>query len=137
MFSPSFDASKFLKGLNLADLRVRRGAARGVAKAMLKCEQHAKQDCPVETGTLAGTIHADVLNIKSTEASVSGVISAGGGEASDYAVYQHEHPLHHKFPFEGTYAAKYIEKPLIVLAPVCAGIIAAEIQRELAAGGSS
>ena len=81
----TFDAEKFLSGLNLADARAQRGGVRGIAAALAQVEKLAKDAVPIETGTLQGTIFSDkpsqfVVN----EQRISGAIHAGGGEASDY-----------------------------------------------------
>jgi hypothetical protein len=130
--SDSFDASEFIKGLNLADVRVRKGDRRGVAKLLMHGERRAKELVPVLTGTLAGTIVGDVRGIQVSDQAVEGFLTAGGGEASDYAVIQHEVALNHTHPVAGCYASKYIERPLVELSRVAAGILAVEIQKELA-----
>ncbi len=127
----NFDPSAFLKGLDLADQRVRRGALRGMAKLLADGERRMKQAVPVETGTLAGTCVGDLQGIKADDQAVTGELTAGGGEASDYAVVQHEEPMQHTTPYEGVYAAKYVEGPLKELAPIAAGVLADEIKGEL------
>jgi len=122
-----FDASQFLRGLRLADAAVRRGAVRGVAKGLAHGERLGRQYCPVRTGTLAGTIVGDVAGIIATDTRIVGLLTAGGGEASDYALVQHEAVLHHA---DGTYAAKFIERPIKELKGKLGPVIAAEIRAE-------
>jgi uncharacterized membrane protein YebE (DUF533 family) len=131
MADANFDASAFIKGLNLADARVQRGARRGMAMLLADGERRAKEHCPIESGTLAGTIVGSADSIKVTSQAVTGTLAAGGGEASDYAIKQHEVPMHHTHPTEGTYASKYIEKAIKELTPKAAPVFADEIKKEL------
>jgi hypothetical protein len=128
----TFDASSFLKGLDLADRRVRAGGVRGMAMLLGRGEQRSKELVPVDTGTLAGTIVGDVQGIRADEKLIEGTLTAGGGEASDYAVRQHEEPLEHTHPEDGVYASKYIERPLKEISGIAASVMAAEIRKELA-----
>ncbi len=124
-----FDAREFLRGLSLADARVRRGAARGMQKLALEVERQAKELAPVETGTLAGTIAAG--DVKADPEKVEVEVAAGGGEAADYAVKQHEVPMHHTQPIEGVYPSKYMERPLQVVSRKAGAALAGEVRREL------
>ncbi len=133
----TFDDGRFLKGLNLADKRVRRGAVRGMALLLAHGEKRGKELCPIDQsgrkpgGTLAGTIKGDAKSIKVTDKRIVGQLTAGGGEASDYAVRQHEESLTHSHPTGGVYPSKFIETPLKELAGKAPGVLADEIRREL------
>lgn len=107
-----FNASAFIAGLRLADSRVRTAARRAVAIELARAEHRAKELCPIRTGTLSASIEADIQGIEVSDREVTGTLTAGGGEAADYAVKQHEDILHHTFPEDGVYASKYIERPL-------------------------
>jgi len=124
----SIDPTTFLKGLDLADKIVRRAAVKGMRQLAAAGEERAKVLVPIETGTLAGTIRSEV---SATETRVEGRIVAGGGEASDYAIVQHEAELHHTHPVEGTYASKYVETPIKELTPKAASFLAEKIRNEL------
>lgn len=125
------NASAFLRGLRLADARASQAAKRGMAKVLLHTERLAKEAAPVESGTLAGTIVADPRDIEVSPQAIVGTITAGGGEASDYAIVQHEMPLRHSHPHSGVYASKYVEGPLQQVAPKAGQVIAAEVRRAL------
>lgn len=131
------DARRFLKGLSLADRRVMLGARRGVAKILAEWEKRAKRLAPVDQsgrkpgGTLAASITAHVDDIEAGPNRVQGKISAGGGEAADYAIRQHEATLRHTHPTSGVYASKYIEQPAKELDSVAGRTVADEIKRQL------
>lgn len=125
------DAQQFLRGLNLAEARAQRGAKRGMALMLAHLERLSKAKCPVRMGTLAATISGDAKTIEVKTGSIEGRITAGGGEAADYAVVQHERELTHSFPQPGTYAAKFIEGPLVESAHLAGKVIAEEVKREL------
>jgi hypothetical protein len=135
--STELDASDFLAGLNLADQRVRRGAKRAVAILLAHGEKLAKDLCPVDQsgrkpgGTLMATIAGDARTIKDDGEAITGELTAGGGEAADYTVKQHEQPLHHTHPRDGTYASKFIEGALKELNGLAADTIAQEVHKEL------
>lgn len=109
--SMEVDASEFLRGLDLANVAVRDAAARGMTEAMLDLERRAKEATPVDQGTLMRGIHARTNEIVAETDKIEGVV-ATGAESSDYAIVQHEDVLQHTHPVAGTYAAKYMEKPL-------------------------
>lgn len=98
-----------------------------------RAKQLANDRVPVDQsgrkpgGTLQRSIVAHVDRIEATSAGVHGVISAGGGEAGDYAIRQHEDVLHHTHPVEGAYASKYIEMPLKELDRVFPELLASQI----------
>lgn len=131
------DASSFLRGLNLADIAAQRGARRGFALCLAHGEKLAKGYCPIDQsgkkpgGTLAATIAGDHRTIEVSGDKIEGKITAGGGEASDYAIKQHEDELNHTHPVAGTYASQYITKALAELAPLAPEVIADEIRKEL------
>jgi hypothetical protein len=127
----AIDATGFLRGLRLADERVRRGAARGIQRLMGRVEKRAKDLAPILTGTLAASIHADYAGMTVTDQEVSGRVAAGGGESADYAIRQHEEPMHHTHPVEGTYASKYMEKAVTETAGQAGPVIAEEVRKEL------
>jgi len=126
----TIDATEFLRGLRIADARVQRGARRGMAKMLAHLERLSKGLCPIRTGTLAATISGDPATIEIHGSAIEGRIVAGGGEAADYAIVQHERALHHTFPAEGVYPAKYVEQPLKSEARRAGETIAGEIRRE-------
>jgi hypothetical protein len=64
---------------------------------------------PVDTGTLRASIHVESVEVSAF--SVTGTV-ATGGEANEYAIYQHEGTS------RGVPATKFLEGPLIAEAPV-------------------
>lgn len=105
----------------------------GVGLAAEDLVGRAQSATPVKTGTLKGSIHVD--GPRSSGMSVEAKV-ATGGEASDYAIMVHEgtgpheiRPVNAKaLHFNGTFAKvvhhpgtpafKYIERPLLTMAPV-------------------
>jgi hypothetical protein len=100
-------------------------------------ERLAKGLCPVDQsgrrpgGTLMATIAGDARTIRDDGEAIVGTLTAGGGEAADYAVRQHEQPLTHTHPTSGVYASKYVEGALKQLNGLAADIIAGEVRQEL------
>ncbi|MCE5280209.1 MAG: hypothetical protein ABFD92_00055 [Planctomycetaceae bacterium] len=127
----SFDASEFLRGLDMANERVQHGARRGFVLSLAHLERKCKEAVPVETGTLAGTIVGAASTIQITPDGVAGHVAAGGGEAADYAIRQHEEPMQHSHPRPGVYAAKFVEGPLKAEGPKCMEVVADEIRGQL------
>jgi hypothetical protein len=124
----SFDPSQFLRRLNFADQVVRRAALRAMRELMGHGERRAKELVPILTGTLAGTIRSDV-HLQGER--LEGRILAGGGEAADYAIRQHEEPMQHTHPVEGHYASKYVEQQLNELVAKAGPFLAGEIKAAL------
>jgi hypothetical protein len=127
----AFDASDFLAGLKLADLRVQRGGRRATALLLAQGEKRGKELCPIREGTLLATIEGDGRAIVVTDEKIEGRLMAGGGEAADYAVRQHEVPMAHSHPVSGVYASKYIETPMKELSTVGGQVYADEIRKEM------
>lgn len=86
-------------------------------KAVLEATTEAAEDlvgraqaaAPVETGTLQGSIH--VASVTQHPFKVEAIVSTGG-EADEYAIYQHEGTS------RGVPATKFLERPLLEMAPV-------------------
>lgn len=76
----------------------------------------AQERTPVDTGTLRASIHVE--SVVSSGFTVRGTV-ATGGEANEYAVYQHEGTS------RGVPATKFLEGPLIEHAPVYQAAMAA------------
>lgn len=86
------------------------GAAQdAVGKAAEDLQGRAQSAAPVDTGTLRASIHVEgpTSGGMSVEAKV-----ATGGESSEYAIFQHEGTS------RGVPATKFLEIPLIEMAPV-------------------
>lgn len=130
-------------GLGVLTGKAMEALTEGVVKAAHDLEGRAKAETPVDTGTLRASIHTDGPNVGG--ASVTARVQTGG-EASDYAVYVHEGTGPHKITAHGkalafdghfaksvnhpgTPAFKYLERPLIQMAGVYAGYIAAAARR--------
>ena len=107
----NFNATEFFRGLEKANQRQLEAARKATAETMLHIERSAKKQCPIETGTLAAGIRADVENLQVSRRGVKGQIIAGGGESADYALTQHEAVLTHSYPKPGVYASKFLEIP--------------------------
>lgn len=133
----TLDDTAFLRGLKLADARVARAVRRAFAKLLAQAERRAKELCPIDQrpraagGTLAATIQGDARTIEVTANRVTARLTAGGGEAADYAVRQHEEPLTHSHPVSGVYASKYVEQPIHELSRVAGAYVADEVRKEL------
>ena len=136
MARSDINAVAFVRGLRLADSRVRKAARRGVAIELAKAEHRGKERCPIKTGTLSASITADIQGIQETADSITGTLTAGGGEAADYAVRQHEEPLHHTFPVDGVYASKFVEMPLREAMQSLPITVADECRRALSGGAA-
>lgn len=132
--SSSFSATAFVRGLRLADSRVRKAARRALAIELARAEHRAKELCPIASGTLSASIAGDHRTIKETARGLTAELTAGGGEAADYAVVQHEQPLHHTFPTDGVYASKYIEIPIREASRTLGQTTADECRRALSGG---
>lgn len=80
-----------------------------VGKAAEDLQGRAQAEAPVDTGTLRASIHVEgpTSGGMSVEAKV-----ATGGESSEYAAFQHEGTS------RGVPATKFLERPLIQMAPV-------------------
>lgn len=133
----TFDDTQFLKGLKLADQATRRGVRRGFAKCLAHGEAQAKKYCPIDQrpkhagGTLQATIQGDAKSIEITDEKATGHLTAGGGEASDYAVRQHEETLTHSHPYSGRYPSKFIEKALQDVSLSAGAVVADEVRKEI------
>jgi len=124
-----FNTKAFQAGLKNGHVRMRRGAMRGVQLVANHTERKCKEVCPVKHGTLAGSIVAGDARLDGGQ--IKAGISAGGGEAADYAVRQHEVPMAHSNPHSGTYASKYIENPIKESKSKIGPTVAGEIKKEL------
>lgn len=80
-----------------------------VGKAAEDLQGRAQAAAPVRTGTLRASIH-----VEGPEASGTTVTArvATGGESSGYSIFQHEGTS------RGVPATKFLERPLITMAPV-------------------
>ena len=113
-----FNAEEFIGNLQRALAKHESVAREATAEMMLHIEREAKHDCPVDQsgrkpgGTLMASIRAEVDDIKIDRKGIEGTITAGGGEAADYALKQHEVPMAHSKPYAGVYASKYLENPM-------------------------
>jgi hypothetical protein len=134
----TIDASQFLQGLDLADARAVRGCRRGMALSLADLERRCKQAAPIDQsgrkpgGTLAASIVGAADSIVVAPGRIEGKVAAGGGEAADYAITQHEAPLHHTHPTDGVYASKFIEQPLKEMTAKYGELVAGEARKELA-----
>jgi len=137
-----FDASDFLKRLDLANRLVQRGLGRGMAVVLGQGERIMKQNCPIDQsgkkpgGTLNASCRGDPKTITVSAEKIQGLLTAGGGEASDYAWAQHEGEFTHSYPVSGTYAAKYVEKAVAALVPIAPAVLAKHAKDALDSGGS-
>jgi len=132
-----FDGSAFIAGLKLADARVRKAVRRALAIELAKAEHRLKELAPIASGTLSASGAGDIKGIKEDVGGggMHGLLTAGGGEASDYAVRQHEEVFHHRFPTDGTYASKYVETPLKEAVASLPVTVAAECRKALSGNG--
>lgn len=78
-------------------------------KAAEDLQGRAQAAAPVDTGTLRASIHVEGPRVEGR--SVTALV-ATGGESSEYSIYQHEGTS------RGVPATKFIEGPLITMAPV-------------------
>ena len=101
-----------VKYLGLAFLEARGVAAvtHAVGLCAAELQGAAQEVTPTETGTLKASIHVEGPFVSGNEATAK---VATGGEASDYAIVQHEHT---EFA-HASGGAKFIERPLIELTP--------------------
>lgn len=81
-----------------------RAAGNGVEQAAEHLVGASQAAAPVETGTLRASIHVQGIERSGTEVTAT---VATGGEANEYAVYQHEGTS------RGVPATKFLEGPLI------------------------
>lgn len=128
-------------GLAALQARAMAALAQGVTLAAEDLEGRAKGATPVKTGTLEGSIHTDGPNTAGF--AVTAKVSTGG-ESSGYAIMVHEgtgphvirpagkkalswpgaaHPVK-SVSHPGTPAFKYLERPLLQMAPVYREFIA-------------
>ena len=85
--------------------------SKAVGEAALELQAESAKIAPFDKGTLQASIHVEGPTVNGNEASAK---VATGGEASDYAIVQHENTsLSHK---DGR-QAKFIERPLLALTP--------------------
>lgn len=100
-------------------------AMRALTRATAKCahdlEGRAKEAAPYKTGTLEGSIHAE--DPKASGTTVTAEVKTGG-EADEYAVYQHEGTS------RGVPATKFLEGPLLEMAPVYIASLQAAMKGE-------
>lgn len=96
-------------GLPALLARGQKAAEDAVSKAAEDLVGRAQEAAPFKTGTLKGSIHAEdpVTSGMTVTAKV-----ATGGESSEYAIFQHEGTS------RGVPATKFLERPLITMAPV-------------------
>lgn len=102
-----------VKYVGLAFLHQRgiQAVSKAVGEAAAELQAAAVPITPFETGTLQASIHVEGPDIRGFEATAR---VSTGGEASDYAIIQHENTsLNH----EGGRQAKFIERPLLALTP--------------------
>lgn len=92
----------------------------GVTQAAEDLVNQAQAATPVDTGTLKASIHVD--SVQSDGTSVTARV-ATGGEASEYAIFQHEGTS------RGVPATKFLEGPLLANAAVYRAAIAAAGQQ--------
>lgn len=91
-------------GLPAIKERALAGLKQGVTEACEHLAGAAQEAAPVDTGTLRASIHVESIDV--TTGGVTGTV-ATGGEANEYAVYQHEGTS------RGVPATKFLEGPLI------------------------
>lgn len=92
-------------GLAALTAKGRAAVKQAVTEAAEDLVGRAQEATPVDTGTLRASIHVDSVS------SFTAIV-ATGGEASEYAIPQHEGTS------RGVPATKYIEGPLIASRPV-------------------
>jgi len=98
-------------GLAFLNARGIEAVSKAVGRAALDLQAKSADAAPFEFGTLKGSIHVEGPDVRGNEATAK---VATGGEASDYAIIQHENTsLNH--PRGG--GAKYIERPLLAMIP--------------------
>ena len=98
-------------GLSFLHSRGVEAVAQAVGKAALDLEGRAQSVTPVDTGTLKASIHVEGPEVRGNEATAK---VSTGGEASDYAIIQHENLAYN----HTTGQAKFIERPLLSMIPV-------------------
>ena len=98
-------------GVAFLQQRAIRAVSEAVGKAAADLQGRSQAITPVDTGTLKASIHVEGPDIRGNEATAR---VSTGGEASDYAIIQHEDTsLNHG---DGR-QAKFIERPLLALTP--------------------
>lgn len=101
-------------GLAVLTAKGRAAVKQAVTEAAEDLVGRAQEAAPVDTGTLRASIHVDSVSgqgSNATQAAFTAIV-ATGGEASEYAIPQHEGTS------RGVPATKYIERPLIESRPV-------------------
>ena len=96
-------------GLAVLLARGQKAAEDAVVKAAEHLVGEAQTAAPFKTGTLKGSIHAEDPVTSGTTVTAQ---VATGGESSEYAIFQHEGTS------RGVPATKFLEAPLIGMAPV-------------------
>jgi HK97 gp10 family phage protein len=91
-------------GLQFLEEKARQAMAEAVTESAEHLVGEAQAASPVDTGTLRASIH--VGDVSSGAASVTARVQTGG-EADEYAVYQHEGTS------RGVPATKFLEGPLL------------------------
>jgi len=98
-------------GLAFLNARGIAAVSKAVGEAALELQAAAVPITPFKSGTLQASIHVEGPDIRGNEATAR---VSTGGEASDYAIIQHEDTsLNHA---DGR-QAKFIERPLLALTP--------------------
>lgn len=96
-------------GLGVLTARAMGALEDAVGKAAEDLVGRSQSAAPVDTGTLRASIHVD--GVERGGNSVTARV-ATGGESSEYSIYQHEGTS------RGVPATKFLEIPLIEMAPV-------------------
>ena len=101
-----------VKYVGLAFLHQRgiQAVSKAVGEAAAELQAAAVPITPFETGTLQASIHVEGPDVRGFEATAR---VSTGGEASDYAIIQHENLSY----IHTTGIAKFIERPLLALTP--------------------
>lgn len=101
--------------------KAQRALVKGVTQAAEDLVGKSQDAAPYDEGTLRASIHVASLTVSGLEVIA---IVATGGEANEYAIYQHEGTS------RGVPATKFIEGPLIENASVYRTYIAAAARTE-------
>lgn len=105
------------------EAKAMRALTRAVGKAAHDLEGRAKAAAPVDTGTLRASIHVEGPAAGASAHSVVAKVKTGG-EADEYAVYQHEGTS------RGVPATKFLEGPLLEMTPVYKAFLEAAVRAE-------
>lgn len=96
-------------GLGVLLAKGREAVLQATTEACEDLVNQAQAATPVDTGTLRASIHVE--SVVASGFTVTGTV-ATGGEADEYAIYQHEGTS------RGVPATKFLEGPLIANAPL-------------------